>query len=72
MAVAFQEGSNHSVVAVGRHAGKPALTCTTKDSQQDFFGLIIGVVAQGKLAGALIGHNLLQTLVAKLPGSHLQ
>jgi hypothetical protein len=72
MAVAFQKGSNHSVVAAGRHAGKAALTRTAKDSEQDFFSLIVSVVAQGKLVGALIGHNLLQTSIAKLPGSHLQ
>jgi hypothetical protein len=72
MAVAFQQRSNDSLGVAGWHASKAALTSTSEDSEENLFSLIVSIVAQGKLAGSLIGHNLVKELVAKGSGSHLQ
>jgi hypothetical protein len=71
-AMTFKQWTNESGAGAGGHAGETTLASTSEDSQQDFFSLIISIVAQGKLAGSLAGHDLMQTVVTKGTCDHLQ
>jgi hypothetical protein len=54
------------------HTAEAALASTAKDAEQDFFGLIISIMAQGKLVCPLFGHYLIKTLIAECTCCHLQ
>jgi hypothetical protein len=71
-ALTFKEWTNEPGASAGRHAGQTTLASTSEDSQQDFFSLIVSIVAQGELAGSLAGHNLMQTVITKGTCDHLQ
>ena len=59
-------------MVAGVHTAEAALASTAKDSEQDFFSLIISIMAQGKLACPLFGHYLMETLIAESTCCHLQ
>jgi hypothetical protein len=70
--VAFQQRADDSIAVAGVHTAEAALASTAKDSEQDFFSLIISIMAQGKLACPLFGHYLMETLIAESTCRHLQ
>jgi hypothetical protein len=59
-------------VVTGVHTAEAALASTAKDAEQDFFSLIVSIMAEGKLACPLFGHYLTETLIAESTCCHLQ
>jgi hypothetical protein len=59
-------------VVAGVHTAEAALASTAKDSEQDFFSLIISIMAQGKLTCPLFGHYPMEALIAESTCCHLQ
>ncbi len=72
LTVAFQQRADDSLVVAGGHTAEAALASAAKDAEQDFFSLIISIMAQGKLVCSLFGHYLMETLIAESTCCHLQ
>jgi hypothetical protein len=72
MAVAIEKRPNDTRAGVCRHAGETALARTAKEPQQDFLGLIVGIVSNGEFIEPVVVHHLPETAETEGTRRHLQ